>query len=364
MKTPDTQSLTVELGERSYPITIGKGIAGDIKSFIKWLTGSVALVTDIGVAQWQQAFIKQAFGQTPTIVLPSGEKTKSLASLADVYDFLVQSKLDRNSSLFVIGGGVMGDLAGMAAGTYLRGIDFYQVPTTLLAMVDSSVGGKTSVNIPAGKNLVGVFHQPKGVFIDVDFLKTLPEREFSAGMAEVVKCGLLADRAFFDDLRKHPVSPIDTNRLIAIIHRSCAIKASLVQEDEREDTSSTGGRALLNLGHTFGHAIEVVAGYGEYLHGEAVSIGLCLAACLSHELGYISEQDVTSVYEALTACGLPTTLRSPLNIDDLIDAMYRDKKTIGGNLRFVVMQKIGHAVVQGNIDLELVKKIWKTVGCF
>jgi 3-dehydroquinate synthase len=262
--------------------------------------------------------------------------------------------------LFTVGGGVIGDLGGFAAATWLRGIEYYQVPTTLLAMVDSSVGGKTGINITAGKNLVGSFHQPRGVFIATGVLSTLPPREFAAGMAEVIKYGLLGDAELFADLEGSPLAA-NSPRLADIIRRCCAAKAKIVEADERE-TAGTDGRALLNLGHTFGHAIENVAGYGTYLHGEAIAIGLCAAAYLSSHLGHLSAVEAARIAPVLAAHHLPTRLTAPLSFGLLREAMLRDKKVRGGGLRFVVMKKLGEAATADDVPAELIEESFKAVG--
>jgi 3-dehydroquinate synthase len=262
--------------------------------------------------------------------------------------------------LYAVGGGVIGDLAGFAAASWLRGISFVQVPTTLLSMVDSSVGGKTGINIAAGKNLVGAFHQPRSVFIATDLLHTLPAREFAAGMAEVIKYGLLGDADLFAQLERVPLRA-DSADLAAVVRCCCALKARIVEADERE-TAAEGGRALLNLGHTFGHAIENVAGYGEYLHGEAVAIGLAAAARLSLQLGLVDAAVIERVDRVLAAHALPTRLRASLPLADLRAAMARDKKVRAGGLRFVVLRAVGEAATLGNIPPEMADASFRAVG--
>jgi len=251
-------------------------------------------------------------------------------------------------------------LGGFAAAAWLRGIDFYQVPTTLLAMVDSSVGGKTGINIAAGKNLVGAFHQPKGVFIGTDLLASLPPREFAAGMAEVIKSALLGDATLLTALEQTPLT-VTSPQLASVIRRCCALKARIVESDERE-LAKEGGRALLNLGHTFGHAIENVAGYGAYLHGEAVAIGLCAAARLSQKLGYIEPAHVARVEALIEAHALPTRLRMPLRLDDLLAAMARDKKVRAGLPRFVILKQLGAAATSEDVSLEQARSCFREVG--
>jgi 3-dehydroquinate synthase len=300
------------------------------------------------------------FGEVPVLTLEAGEASKSLIGFGRALDFLAGHKLDRGGVLFAVGGGVIGDLGGFAAASYLRGIDYVQVPTTLLAMVDSSVGGKTGINLAAGKNLVGAFHQPRAVFISTQLLATLPAREFAAGMAEVIKYGLLGDRGLFDDLERTPLT-VGDGRLADVVRRCCALKARIVEADERE-TAAEGGRALLNLGHTFGHAIENVAGYGTYLHGEAVAIGLCAAARLSQKLGYITADEVGRVQRVVAAHALPTRLVAPLAYEALVGAMTRDKKVRAGGLRFVVLRRLGEAATQSDVPLELVRESLQEVG--
>jgi len=356
-------TLTVNLGERSYDIRFGDNLVDDVRSLVSRLEGEgrkVVALTDANVFRTQRDAIRAMCGGNPTSAVEAGENAKSLIGYGAVLDFLASQKLDRRGVLLAIGGGVIGDLGGFAAATWLRGIEFYQVPTTLLAMVDSSVGGKTGINITAGKNLVGAFHQPRGVFISTALLRTLPPREFAAGMAEVIKYGLLGDAELFAQLERTPLST-GSAELAGVIRRCCVAKARIVEADERE-TAATGGRALLNLGHTFGHAVENVAGYGSYLHGEAVAIGLHAAAILSQRLGNISEADVLRVVNTLEAHALPVRLRQPLSFSDLREAMLRDKKTRSGALRFVVMQKIGQAATRGDVPAELVEQSFAAVG--
>jgi len=357
------QSLTVKLGERSYPIHFGAEVASAVRAEVDALVAAgrkVAVVTDRNLASNQGAALSAMFGEQPKLILAPGEETKSLTDLGRVLDFLAEHRIDRGGALFAAGGGVIGDLAGFAAASYLRGIAFYQVPTTLLSMVDSSVGGKTGINLKAGKNLVGAFHQPKGVFIGTDLLKTLPPREFAAGMAEVIKTGLLGDERLFAQLERSTLT-VASAELGEVVRRCCALKAGVVEADEHE-TAKEGGRALLNLGHTFGHAIEQVTGYGHYLHGEAVAIGLAAAARLSQKLGYIDTDVVERIEAVLVAHALPVRLREPLELPPLMAAMARDKKVRAGALRFVVLKSIGHAATQGGIDPALAEASFREVG--
>jgi len=356
--------LEVQLTDHRYAIHLRTGAVRDALTSAMtesaWRGRSAAVVTDASVARVLGIETGDVFNGAPTLVLPAGEGTKTAAHLAEVWEFLAQHRIDRRGVLWAVGGGVVGDLAGFAAASYLRGIDYVQVPTTLLAMVDSSVGGKTGLNLKAGKNLAGAFHHPRAVYAFADFLRTLPPREFAAGAAEVVKYGLLADAALFDRFEAQPVTLTHPD-LLAIVRRCCEIKAQVVQADPRE-TAAEGGRALLNLGHTFGHAIENVAGYGAYLHGEAVAIGLAAAARLSCELGLIDAAAVARVERAVAAHALPVRLREPLPLTALFDAMARDKKNRDGRLRFVVLEALGRAATRGDVPLAPVEKVWRQVG--
>ena len=356
-------SLRVNLGERSYDLFFGSGLTGSIRARVDELRAAgrkVALVTDANLAATQGAALDALAGDVPRLVLPAGEGTKCVRELGRVWSFLAENRLDRSSQLIAVGGGVIGDLAGFAAASYLRGIPFIQVPTTLLAMVDSSVGGKTGINLDAGKNLVGAFHQPAAVYIDTALLATLPAREFAAGMAEVIKYGLLGDAELFARLERAPLT-LASGDLAEVVRRCCATKARIVEADERE-TAAEGGRALLNLGHTFGHAIEQVTGYGAYLHGEAVAVGLCAAARLSQKLGYIDAGEVARVEAVVAAHALPTRLREPLALPGLVAAMARDKKVRAGGLRFVVLKALGDSATQGGIDPALAEAAFREVG--
>jgi 3-dehydroquinate synthase len=359
----NSTSLIVQLGERSYPIRFGKGLAAiacaDIDAFARAGRG-MAVVTDRNLARAQAPALRELLGDAPSIELEPGEETKSLAELGRVLDFMAAQRLDRASVLVAAGGGVIGDLAGFAAATYQRGIDFVQIPTTLLAMVDSSVGGKTGVNLKAGKNLAGAFHQPRAVFIATSMLATLPPREFAAGMAEVIKYGMLADAALFAQLEREPLT-VSSPSLAPVIRRCCEIKARIVEADERE-LAREGGRALLNLGHTFGHAIEQVTGYGVYLHGEAVAIGLAAAARLSEKLGGISAAVTARVERTVAAHVLPVRLREPLPLAALMTAMTRDKKARSGTLRFVVLNAPGDTATKADVPSTLVEQTWREVG--
>lgn len=355
-----TATLQVELAERSYPIHFSnshQALKAEVQQLRK-AGRSVRVLSDARVLDAQADYLPQAgFTDSEILTLPPGEKTKSVESFSQALSYLAGQACNRDCALFAFGGGVIGDLAGYVAASYLRGIDFYQIPTTLLSMVDSSVGGKTGINLPEGKNLVGAFWQPKAVYIDAALLQSLPPREFAAGMAEVIKYGLLADAGLLADLESYGGLNAEAPELAEVIRCCCAIKARIVAEDEKE-TASSGGRALLNLGHTFAHAIENVAGYGEYLHGEAVAIGLILATHLSVELGQLRSEAVGRVEALLRAYQLPTRLNKPLPLRDLMAAMQRDKKTLSGKLRFVTMIALGEAITSEGVSPKLIEEVW------
>jgi 3-dehydroquinate synthase len=358
------ETLQVNLGERSYPILLGEDLAAEVRALCARISGAgkrLVVITDANVFKIQAGAINALFGGAPVFVVPAGEESKSIPELSRALDFLSSHGLDRSGSVFAVGGGVVGDLAGFAAASYLRGIDYYQVPTTLLSMVDSSVGGKTGINLKSGKNLVGAFHQPRGVFISTNLLGTLPAREFAAGMAEVIKTALIGDGPLFVELERARLAAGDP-RLPRVIRLCCALKARVVEADERE-LAHDGGRALLNLGHTFAHAIEQATGYGSYLHGEAVAVGLCAAARLSRELGMVQDIDVKRVEAVVSSHALPTRLRAPLAVDGLMAAMSRDKKARAGVLRFVVLRSLGEAVVRSDVPTASVEAVWREVGC-
>ncbi len=358
-----TNIVRVELSGRSYDIYIASGAVNLAISAAKDRLSNknpIAFVSEENIWGKFVNFDASEFENSSKIIVENGEGAKCFRNFEKITRELAASKVDRSGAVFAVGGGVVGDLAGFSAASYMRGVDFYQVPTTLLAMVDSSVGGKTGINIPEGKNLVGAFHQPKAVFIDTNFLKTLPAREFSAGMAEVIKYGLLGDKAFFEFLENldEPLSA-SHSEIGNVIAYCCKMKASVVSNDERE-MSKTGGRALLNLGHTFAHAVENTAGYGHYLHGEAVGLGLLLAARMSEKLGMMGAKEVSRIEKILEIYDLPTKLRKPISVDSLIDASRRDKKTMSGKSRYVLMDGIGAGVVVKDIDENLVREIFET----
>ncbi len=359
-----SESLQVALGDHSYTIVIEADVSGSVKQAIdraRSMDRKVIAVVDAAVVREQANFLDRLGDDIPRFSLPSGERSKSLGVYGQVLDFLAENRLDRRALLVAIGGGVVGDLGGFAAASFLRGIDFLQVPTTLLSMVDSSVGGKTGINLEVGKNMVGAFHQPRGVFIGTSILETLSKREFASGMAEVIKCGMLDEEELFCELESGPALTAGSVKLPSIVQRCCASKARFVKEDEREMATS-GGRALLNLGHTFAHAIENVAGYGTYLHGEAVAIGLMGATWLSVSLGKIEAPEVERVEGVLAKHALPTLLRTPLGVGQLIEAMRRDKKVLGGTPKFVVLKAMGTAETIDGVDIDLVAQTWRQLG--
>lgn len=359
-----TEALNVQLAERSYPIHFSS-VPETLKAIVAALRAagrSVRVISDARVLHAHPSYLAQAgFEDGEVLSLPAGEPTKSVEFFSQALSFLASQAADRDCALFAFGGGVIGDLAGYVAASYLRGIDFYQIPTTLLSMVDSSVGGKTGINLPEGKNLVGAFWQPKAVYIDSTLLKTLSPREFAAGMAEVIKYGMLADIELFADLEALDELDAHSPELPAIARRCCAIKAQVVADDEKE-TAASGGRALLNLGHTFAHAIENVAGYGQYLHGEAVGVGLALATRLSVALEQIPESDIARAEHVVRQFQLPVRLNESLKVSELMAAMQRDKKNRNGRLRFVTMTALGTAVTTDGIDVALIEQLWRDAG--
>ncbi|MGH7797158.1 MAG: 3-dehydroquinate synthase [Candidatus Binatia bacterium] len=340
------QTLTVNLGDRSYPIHVGENILDRLGGFLDGvnLRGKAAIISNPVVAQLYLDPVHDALSQcgfevTP-ILIPDGEEHKDLNSLAAIYDGLVKARLERKSCVLALGGGVVGDLAGFAAATYLRGVPYVQVPTTLLAQVDSSVGGKTGVNHDDGKNLIGAFYQPKLVLIDVAVLRTLPRRELVAGLAEVIKYGIIEDPALFHLLEEkiERLLGVDRAFLIEVIATCCAIKARVVEQDEREDDY----RAVLNFGHTIGHALEAATGYRQFLHGEAVGVGMAKAAALSLKQGFGDRKSVDRIIQLIQKTGLPTEIPSTVSITNLLQGMEVDKKAAGGKIKFVMCDGIGN----------------------
>lgn len=343
--TPRT--LHVDLGSRGYDIVIGSGLIGQATSYQGAIRNrQVLVITNDTIASYYrepvEAALTAAGHAVDTLVLPDGEAYKNLTTLDRIAEYLLAGGYSRDATIVALGGGVIGDLTGFAAAVYQRGIDFVQVPTTLLAQVDSSVGGKTGVNHPLGKNMIGAFYQPTRVLADVDVLATLNQREFAAGMAEVIKYGLIRDAAFFDWLETHmaDINARDPELIIEVIRRSATNKAEVVAADERE----TGERALLNLGHTYGHALEAELGYGSWLHGEAVAAGMCMAADTSRRLGWLSSVQVARIEAVIAAAGLPTAPPRQTSAAHILEFMRRDKKVTAGTLRLVLLKDIGHAV--------------------
>lgn len=341
--------LNVELAARTYPILIGGGLLAKADLIANHLASPrVAVVSNTTVAPLYLDTLvtglqKVGVGVTP-IILPDGEAHKTWDSLNTIFDALLAARCDRSTTVVALGGGVIGDLAGFAAASYQRGVPFIQIPTTLLSQVDSSVGGKTGINHPRGKNMVGAFWQPKLVLADTDTLKTLPTRELSAGLAEVIKYGLIRDLPFLEWLEANMdrLMARDGDALAHAIERSCANKAEVVAADEFE-TAKDGGRALLNLGHTFGHAIETGLGYGEWLHGEAVAAGTMMAVELSRRLGWLAVADVERTRTILRRAGLPV-VGAPLGVERYLELMSHDKKVLAGRLRLVLLKSLGEAV--------------------
>jgi 3-dehydroquinate synthase len=352
-------SIRVALGERSYAIEVGTGLIGDPARYAEHVSGrKAAIVTSTVVAplylERVAAALRAAGADVMQVILPDGEDAKTLQTLNLVFDALLSAHCDRRSVIVALGGGVVGDVAGFAAAVYQRGIAFIQVPTTLLAQVDSSVGGKTAVNHPLGKNMIGAFHQPEAVLADVSTLETLPPRELRAGLAEVIKHGVIRDPRFFGWLEANMDRLLagDPAALSHAVVRSCEIKAEVVAADERE----TGLRAILNFGHTFGHAIESGLGYGQWVHGEAVAAGMVMAADLSARAGMIPVIEAERIRTLVARAGLPVVGPASLPVDRYLDLMAVDKKASRGRIRFVLLEKPGVAVIRGDLPEALVRQ--------
>lgn len=351
-------TLTVELGERSYPIHIAAGNLGDPHLLATLIRSQrVVIVTnDVVKPLLLDTLLNTLAGkQVDVICIADGERYKTLAQFEDIISQLMMMHAARDTTLLALGGGVIGDITGFVAACFQRGIDFIQIPTTLLSQVDSSVGGKTAVNHPLGKNMIGAFYQPKAVIIDTQTLDTLPNNEFAAGMAEVIKYGVIYDGAFFTWLEDNAeaIQNRQPNALAYMIGKCCEIKALIVAQDEREN----GIRALLNLGHTFGHAIEAQLGFGTWLHGEAVAVGTVLAAQVGVKKGWVSSAEQRRIVDLLTQFHLPTTKPQSMSADDFLKHMQHDKKVQSGQIRFIIPQGIGKAVVTKDIDLSLLQEI-------
>jgi 3-dehydroquinate synthase len=347
--------LGIDLGERSYPILIGPNLLTNAELLSQHIISrKVMIVTNEVVAPLYLAAFKAALRdkQVYQVVLPDGEHTKNLHTLEKVFDALIAARLNRDCGVIALGGGVIGDMAGFAAACYQRGVDFYQIPTTLLSQVDSSVGGKTAVNHPGGKNLIGAFYQPKCVLADTTVLSTLPDRELRAGLAEIIKYGLIRDATFFTWLETNTPLILQRNpaALTYAIKRSCEIKAEVVGIDEREH----GLRAILNLGHTFGHAIENALGYGEWLHGEAVAAGMVLAADMSKRLGWLPQVEYDRIVNLLTSSGLPVQAPA-IGAEKAHELMGMDKKVLAGQLRLVLLKHMGEAFVTADYAVDVLQ---------
>ncbi len=359
-KSKSITTVKVDLGPKSYPIHIGANILPGLGDYVKRLgVGSrIMVVTNptVGALYGRQVSdsLEAAGFETIVAEVPDGEKYKSLESAALLYDTAFTGGLDRSNAVLALGGGVIGDLAGFIAATYMRGVPFIQVPTTLLAQVDSSVGGKVAVNHPRGKNIIGAFYQPRMVFSDINTLYTLEDRQFRAGMAEVIKYGIIRDRDFFTFLEREApaVRQLHIGTVIRVVETSCRIKAEIVAEDETEQ----GIRAILNLGHTFGHAYEALTGYSEFVHGEAVAIGMVSAARAAVKTGLLPEPDLARIERLIATYGLPCGFGN-LDIAEIIESMYHDKKAVGGKVRYVLPETIGRAAIVPEISHEILKNV-------
>ncbi len=352
------QTLTVDLGSRSYPIHVGSGLLADKNLLLPHIHGqSCFTVSNATIAPLYLDKVSASVAalRHSSVVLPDGEHHKNLDTLNQIYSHLLAQQADRQSTLLALGGGVVGDICGFAAASYQRSIDFVQLPTTLLAMVDSSVGGKTGVNHALGKNMIGAFHQPQCVLIDTDTLHTLPDRELSAGLAEVIKYGLIRDREFLGWLDDNMDSLLarDSEALTYAIYRSCQHKAEVVAADEFE----AGQRALLNLGHTFGHAIESAMGYGNWLHGEAVATGMVMAAEHSMLMGWLQADEVDYIRQLLQKAKLPVVPPAEMRAEDFMRYMSVDKKVLNGTLRLILLQAMGEAVVTADFDQDALHRV-------
>ncbi len=357
------KKIHVELGNRRYPIYIGSDLLNKPELYTQHIKAKqVVVVTNTTIAPlYLDKVLKNLVSfDVETVILPDGEQFKNLDYVTQIFDKLLASKFSRNATLIALGGGVIGDMGGFAAACYQRGIAFLQIPTTVLAQVDSSVGGKTGVNHPLGKNMIGAFYQPQCVIADADVLDTLDDRQLSAGLAEVIKYGLIRDITFFEWLENNIERLLnrDKQALAFAIERSCINKAEIVSEDETE----AGIRATLNLGHTFGHAIETGSGYGTYLHGEAVAIGTCQAADLSRRKGWLTEADVTRIIALFKKCNLPTTPPEKLTPEQFLELMAVDKKNINGHIRLILLTKIGVATLPIDVEKELLIQTLTSYG--
>ena len=351
------KKIIVNLNKRSYPIFIGKNILSDKSLFNKVNKKNLALITNKKIEKLHISKIKNALMKKNKIIISDGEKYKNQDSITKIYNYLLKNKYSRDSCIVAFGGGVIGDMAGFAAATYQRGIDFIQIPTTLLSMVDSSVGGKTGINHLLGKNMIGSFHQPIAVIIDTEILKTLSKRQFNAGMSEVIKYGIIKDKNFFDWIVKNTdeIKAQDPKSIIKIVKRSCEIKAEIVALDEKEKNI----RALLNLGHTFGHAIENYLGYGKWLHGEAIACGFLIASSVAIQKNTMNISEYNKIKALLEAFSLPIKLPKNINIEKLFKIMSLDKKVKNNEMVYVLPKNIGNAYITNKISKKIVIKALK-----
>ena len=353
--------LTVTHASGSYPIFIGENLLSDKAIFNSYAVGSqVGIITDEHVKEFYLSTVSDNFldKQCDTFVLPQGERSKTMDNFVKVIDFLSDKHHHRDTTLIALGGGVVGDLTGFVAACYHRGVDFIQVPTTLLSQVDSSIGGKTAVNQAQGKNLIGAFYQPKAVIIDLNTLDTLSDREYKSGLAEIIKAALIKDAFFFAWLEAHMESLLQREKLFLkeAIFRACSIKQAVVMADEKD---KTGERALLNFGHTFGHAIENNLGYGEWLHGEAVALGMRMAADLSYELKMLNQEQLDRVHNLFNKVGYSTSLPSQLTLPQMLATMNNDKKVFNNKINFVVLDGIGSGVVRDDVAPDMIEGVVK-----
>jgi 3-dehydroquinate synthase len=349
------RTLKVDLGSRSYPIYIGENLLAQNDLLAEHIHGKqIVVISNDTVASLYMASLLAPLENLNAhkIILSDGERYKTLATIESIFDQLLEMKCARDVTIIALGGGVVGDISGFAAACYQRGVDFIQVPTTLLSQVDSSVGGKTGVNHPLGKNMIGAFYQPQCVLADISTLRTLPSRELSAGLAEVIKYGLIAKKPFFSWLENNidRILELDSDAIEYAVEQSCLCKAEVVASDEHE---KNGQRALLNLGHTFGHAIETGMGYGNWLHGEAVGCGMVIAAQFSAKLGWLSGKDVSKISKLVSMANLPIRLPKELTADKMVELMAIDKKVMDGKLHLVLLKNIGEAVLTSKFDQDL-----------
>ncbi|MEO1917313.1 MAG: 3-dehydroquinate synthase [Candidatus Thioglobus sp.] len=352
------RQLNLDLGSKSYPIYIGQGLLSQSELLTEHIGGKqIMIVTNTTVAPLYLDKVKSLLGdyQISSVILPDGEQYKTLDTVNLIFSALLEARFDRSCTLIALGGGVVGDMTGFAAASYQRGVSFIQIPTTLLSQVDSSVGGKTGVNHVLGKNMIGAFYQPKCVLIDVDTLDTLDDRQYSAGMAEVIKYGLLGNIDFLHYLQNNidGLMSRDKSMIIESVYRSCEDKADIVAQDELE----AGKRALLNLGHTFGHAIENTLGYGNYLHGEAISVGMLMAAKLSQLEDFLSVNEVGEIQHLLEKANLPISISGKITASDFMAAMSVDKKVIDGNIRLILLKKLGDAFICDDYQNQLLDQV-------